>query len=195
MGAACIIPDPSALFPGPRNPLPSSPVTPCHLFCRNQGGGKVNEKGQMPTTDPSKPLGKLLSKTFPAYCLSTSCWESSTCECGLASFPKRKLPSLALLCFNPEISQHWIFKCFCTFLLCSCLAAFLQYPSLPARGDLSPIKLKNVMGGICDGALYTEFELALQNHHCKSYRFRFSSAKERIYQYGFFFKSHVKLHT
>lgn len=34
----------------------------------------------MPTTDLSKLLGKLLSKIFPACCLSTSCWESSTCE-------------------------------------------------------------------------------------------------------------------
>lgn len=80
LGAACIIPDPSALFPVPSSPLSSSPVTHCHSFCRNQGGGKANERGQMPTTDRSKLLGKLLSKIFPACCLSTSCWESSTCE-------------------------------------------------------------------------------------------------------------------
>lgn len=89
MGAACIVPHPSALFPGPRSLL-ASPVTRCHSFCRNPGGGKANERGQIPTTDPSKPPEKSLYKISPACCPCTSCWESSTCEYQLGILPRRK---------------------------------------------------------------------------------------------------------
>lgn len=75
--------------------------------------------------------------------------------------------------------------------LCSCLTAFFDIP-LPVRGDLSPINLKRMRKEICDEVWSTEFEVVLQHCHCQCYRFRFSPAKERNYQWKFFFKSHVK---
>lgn len=63
---------------------------------------------------------------------------------GLASFPKSKQLVLAVL--YSWYQSALTFECFCTFFLCSCLAAFSWYPSACERGlVLSPINVKSVM--------------------------------------------------
>lgn len=62
---------------------------------------------------------------------------------------------MALLCFNPDISQHGSVN---VSLPSSSVLASLLCFSIPVVGNLSPVNLKSVREEICDEVWSTEFE-------------------------------------